>query len=157
MNLKQAKTFYDMMRNYLVFYKEFLEFESKKLDDVANNRIKLIDEHVKNEEVFLLKSRGLEVKRQAFLKELGLENMQMKEIIKQTPQEIRGELEIIFGELSETVLDLQEINKRCNSMIEIRLHNIDRTLNMIEESKSKAEKTPTKGEKKFTDFISRKV
>lgn len=146
-----------MMHHYLVFYKEFLNFETKKLDDVANNRIKLMDEHVKNEEVFLLKCRGFEVKRQAFLKELGLENMLMRDVIKQAPEEMREQLDSVFSELSEAILDLKEINNRCNSMIELRLHKIEKTLNQLEESKQKSQKGPTKGEKKFTDFISRKV
>ncbi|MEG1179008.1 MAG: flagellar export chaperone FlgN, partial [Oscillospiraceae bacterium] len=114
-------------------------------------------EHVKNEEVFLLKCRGFEVKRQAFLKELGLENMLMRDVIKQAPEEMREQLDSVFSELSEAILDLKEINNRCNSMIELRLHKIEKTLNQLEESKQKSQKGPTKGEKKFTDFISRKV
>ena len=156
MDHKQAKTLYDMIRNYLVFYKEFLEFETTKLDNVANNRMNLIDEHVKNEEVFLLKCRGFEVKREAFLKECGMENMLMSEVISTAPEDVREPLESVFMELSETLLDLREINSRCNSMIEIRLHNIEKTINQFEEHKQ-TQKNPTKGEKKFSDFISRKV
>ncbi|NCC86417.1 MAG: hypothetical protein EOM05_00925 [Clostridia bacterium] len=157
MDVKQAKTFYDLMQQYLVFYKEFLEFETKKLDDVANNRIDIMDEHVKKEEVFLLKSRGFEVKREEFLKNVGLENMSMSEVIKTSPEESRGQMSDAFSELSDIVLDLKEINSRCNSMIELRLHRIEKTLNRIEENQQSNYNSFAKSDKKKTDFISRKV
>jgi len=157
MDVKQAKIFYDLMQQYVVFYKEFFEFETKKLEDVANNRIDLMDEHVKKEEVFLLKSRGFEVKREAFLKDAGLENMSMSEVIKTSPEEAEGKLEGVFSELSNLLLDLKEINLRCNSMIELRLHRIEKTLNQLEENQQKDYNNSAKNDKKKTDFISRKV
>lgn len=157
MDVKQAKIFYDLMQQYLVFYKEFLDFETKKLDDVANNRIDIMDEHVKKEEVFLLKSRGLEVKREEFLKNAGLESMSMSEVIKTSPEELKGQLSDDFSELSDIVMDLKEINSRCNSMIELRLHRIEKTLNRIDENQQSNYNNSAKNDKKKTDFISRKV
>ena len=157
MDVNQVKIFYNLMQQYLVFYKEFLDFETKKLDDVANNRIDIMDEHVKKEEVFLLKSRGLEVKREEFLKNAGLESMSMSEVIKTSPEELKGQLSDDFSELSDIVMDLKEINSRCNSMIELRLHRIEKTLNRIEENQQSNYNNSAKSDKKKTDFISRKV
>ncbi len=157
MDNKQTKTLYDMLNNYLSFYKEFLEFENQKLKDVADNKIKSIDEHVKNEEVFLLKCRGFEVKREAFLKEIGMDGKTMQEVIDSATDDMKEKLSSSFQELSETILDLQEINKRCNTMIELRLHNIQKTLGQLEENRQNLKKKSNKGEKKFSDFISRKV
>lgn len=157
MNEIQAKTFYELMKQYLVFYKEFLEFEKIKLEDVTNNRIDLIDEHVKKEEVFLLRSKGFEVKREAFLKELGFENLTMSEIIEKTPQDFKEKVSSLFSELSEVLLDLKEINSRCNSMIELRLHRIEKTLNQLDENQQKQHNDSAKKPKNRSDFISRKV
>lgn len=157
MDVNQVKIFYNLMQQYLVFYKEFLDFETKKLDDVANNRIDIMDEHVKKEEVFLLKSRGFEAKREEFLKNAGFENMSMSEVINTSPEESRGQLSDVFSELSDILLDLKEINSRCNSMIELRLHRIEKTLNRIEENQQSNYNNSAKSDKKKTDFISRKV
>ena len=157
MDEKQATTFYELMQQYLVFYKEFLEFEKTKLEDVTNNRIDLIDNHVKKEEVFLLRSKGFEVKRESFLKELGLDDLTMSEIIEKTPEGSKEKLSLIFSELSEVLLDLKEINSRCNSMIELRLHRIEKTINQLDENQQKQYNDSAKKSKNRSDFISRKV
>lgn len=154
MELNKAKELFNMLNQYLVFYKDFLEFETKKLEDVANNRIKLLDEHVKSEEVYLLKSKGFEIKRQEFIKDLGFENEPMTEVIKTSPEEYKQKLQSVFEELSDTILNLQETNKRCNSMIELRLHSISKTITNIEENKNKSNNVENKPKK---EFVSRKV
>lgn len=154
MELNKAKELFNMLNQYLVFYKDFLEFETKKLEDVANNRIKLLDEHVKSEEVYLLKSKGFEIKRQEFIKDLGFENEPMTEVIKTSPEEYKQKLQSVFEELSDTILNLQEKNKRCNSMIELRLHSISKTITNIEENKNKSNNVENKPKK---EFVSRKV
>lgn len=152
MDVNQAKKLYNMIRQYLIFYKEFLEFELKKLDDIKNNRIKLLDEHVKGEEVFLLKSKGFEIKRQEFVKELGFKkDERMIDVIKTAPQDYREKLTLTFEELSGYILDLKETNKRCNTMIELRLHSIKKTISHMEEEKNKLTQGDTK------EFVSRKV
>lgn len=155
MDINQANELKSLLTQLLIFYKKFVEFEQKKFDDVSNNRLVNLDEHVKGEEVYLLKSKGLEQKRINLFESFGLSDMTVVEAIKTAPDEIKNELMSTFSELSDTILTLKEINKRCNSMIELRLHTIKKTINNIEESKNKTSKDNNKNTR--SEFISRKV
>ncbi|HBN79986.1 MAG TPA: hypothetical protein DD433_01220, partial [Ruminococcaceae bacterium] len=58
-----AAEFLSFLDRYLSFYRDFLALEKEKYDDIAKGRIDRMDGHVKKEEAFLLRSRGLEQER----------------------------------------------------------------------------------------------
>lgn len=120
-----AKVLLNLMSRQLTFYKEFLQMQNVKLDDMSNDRMRALDEHVKSEEVYFLRSKGLEQERNNFLKKRNLSDQTLREIIKTFPEEDVQSGQEIFDKLSTVILELKQVNLRCNSIAQLRLHRID--------------------------------
>lgn len=154
----KAQELYEMMKQHLAFYKEFLGLEKAKMEDISKNNVASLDNYVKKEEAYLLKARGFETKRNKFLNEIGLENTTMKEVIKTAPDEKKELLEDAYNELSNILLDLKEVNKRCNFMIQIRLQRIEASLNALKSNEKQNIYTQSaKGTSMNSELISSKV
>nr|WP_319488418.1 flagellar protein FlgN [uncultured Caproiciproducens sp.] len=119
------------LRGYLIFYKEFLQLESEKYSDLTSNNISSMDERVKTEEAFMLKSRGLELERDRLVALTGSPNATFRQLLPMFIPSLQPEAKEIFDELSRVMLDLKEMNMRCNHLTELKLHRVKIDLNKL--------------------------
>ncbi len=119
-------------QKYLSFYKEFFQLETDKFNDISLNKVSKIDSYVKSEEVFMLKSRGLEQERERLIAKTGTSVTTFRELIPLFESPQREQIQGIFDEFSEVLLNLKEINLRCNYLTELRLHRIENDLKKLE-------------------------
>ncbi len=123
-NQDDAKDYLDLMCRYVSFYEEFVALEKLKMKDLSLHQLERLDQHVRGEEAFLLRAKGLDQKRTAFLNAYQLSDKKMSEIIPLFPQPYQRDIQQKFDELSGILLDLKQINSRCNTMTELQLHRI---------------------------------
>ncbi len=132
MDQSLADELFRFFQRYLSFYKEFLQLETEKYDDMAVNNLALLDQHVKKEEVFMLKSRGLELERDKLVTRTGKPEATFQELIPLFEQPLQEQIRQIYNELSKVLSDLKEMNLRCNYLTELRLHRIQIDLKKLE-------------------------
>ena len=99
-----ADEFIRFFQNYLSFYKEFFQLETEKYDDISKNRVSRIDAHVKKEEAFMLKSRGLELERDRLVAKTEHPKATFRELIPLFEPPQRGQIQKIYNELSKVLL-----------------------------------------------------
>ena len=126
-----AAEFLSFLDRYLSFYRDFLALEKEKYDDIAKGRIDRMDGHVKKEEAFLLRSRGLEQERDRLAARAGNSRVTFRELIPQFGP-LQGQAQQIYDELSRVLLDLKEMNIRCNYLTQLRLHRIQSGIKKME-------------------------
>lgn len=133
MELSTQQGFITHMKDVQNFYTEFLELENGKYEDILEDKLDVLDQHMKKEEVFLLRARGLEQERERLLAQMELQGCRMTQVIDAFDEPQKSELKQVFGELSAVLLDLKEVNLRCNSLSELKLHRIVTILEQIEQ------------------------
>lgn len=138
MNDEVIKNIKRILNEYLSFYKEFLSFEQNKLEAVEQNRLELLDGLVRQEEVYLLKSKGMEQNRISYQEENGLGGKTLREIIDLTTDSNKEELQNLFTELNGVVNEIQHTNEKCSIAIKTRLSAIDRAMDKIKNENAQA-------------------
>lgn len=133
MNTEYAKEVRKTLAEYIKFYSDFLAFEQNKFEAVEQNKLELLDGLVKQEEAFLLKSRGMEQNRIKFQEEQGFADKRLRDLIECAPDDMKEELLSMFTELNAIVIQLQRTNERCNIVIKARLKAIEQAMNKIKE------------------------
>lgn len=113
------------LRRYLAFYKEFLLLEANKYDDMVQNRLNLLDEHVKTEEAYMLKSRGMEAEREKLWAKAGYPGVTFLQLVPLLDPSLQEQAKGIYDELLQVLYDLKETNLRCNQLTELKLHRIE--------------------------------
>ncbi len=116
---------YELLRENNAIYKLFLELEYKKYEAVINNDIISLDDIVSDEEVYYLKMKNIEHKREKHLNSLGLKDMTLKEIMDSLEHEYKAILQEQYNELNNTIKELKKINSLLKTVVEVRLRRID--------------------------------
>ncbi len=127
-----ANEILEFLQRYVTFYKEFLQLESDKYNDLTVNNVSSLDNRVKTEEVFMLKSKGLELERDRLVERTGIKVATFRELIPLFGQPMQNQIQELHSELSGILLDLKEMNLRCNHLTELRLHRVEVEIKKLE-------------------------
>lgn len=143
----------------LSFYREFLELEKEKYDDIAANRLKNLDAQVKKEEVFMLRARGLEQERTRLMALAGCPDCTFRELLPLVEPPARQPLEELFAALGTVLPEVKEANLRCNFLADLRLHRIQTELKKLEKHPELQKVYDAAGREGATkpQFLSKKV
>lgn len=134
-------------------YESFIKTEYDKYDAVASEDIKRLDQIIANEQVFYLKMKGLEQKREKLVQNMDMKGKTLIEIIEIIGTEDKEEshrLKIVYDRLLKALNDFKKINLECKTLIEVRLHRIDNIMIKL----GVKENTYTNGESKKNYFKS---
>ncbi len=128
----------ELIRENADIYKAFLELEYNKYKAVIEDDLITLDTVVYQEEVFYMKMKGIEQKRQKHIQSLGFKDETLEEIIGNTESEYKIILQEQFDELNSTINELKKINNLLKTVIEVRLRRIDKEVtNLGEKEKPK--------------------
>ncbi|MCR4925811.1 MAG: flagellar protein FlgN [Clostridiales bacterium] len=125
----------DFLKDYSKFYNDFLNLEKVKLDDIQKGNYDTLDKHVRGEEAFVLKSRGLEKERIALMEQAGKKDATFSEIILMFSEDVRPQLQETFDKFSEIIFELKEVNAECNDLANLKLQTIQNTLKKMNGNK----------------------
>ncbi len=131
--MKQMDSLCTILQESLELYENFIKVEYEKYDAVIKDDIKRLDEVISNEQVFYLKVKGLEQKKEKLIESMGMKDKSLKEIINISVQEDRSRLIPLYDNLMKALTDFKKINHECKTIIEVRLHRIDVAMNKLGE------------------------
>lgn len=138
-------------------YKSFLELEYKKYDTVIKDDIKALDDIVAKEQVYYLKMRGIEQKRERLVDSMGYKDKTLMEIINAAEGNDKNILIKKHEELSEIVNEVKKISSLCKTLIEVRMHRIDKAMSQLGEKENTYSNVQLKGGKADSLVLFRKI
>ena len=141
----------------LIFYESFLQIETNKYNDVVNDIISALDQHVKDEEVYMLKAKGLEIERSKLIAQTENPEVNFRELIPLLDDSVREQARQHYEKLSAVLLDIKEVNQRCNHLTELKLHQIQNYLKKLENPNPKTYNNLAQETPKPLNMVSRKV
>ena len=127
---------YDLLKENVELYSNFLELEYKKYEAVIKDDISTMDDIVSKEQACYLKMRGLEQKREKILKDLGFADKTLKEIIAFSENEQKLKLTEMYDELNRLIKELKKIQTLCKNIFEVRIHRVDRVMKQLGEKEN---------------------
>lgn len=133
-NEKQAslEPLYEIIRSTLALFDDLIVFENKKLDAIAANDILLLDQHMNEEQAYLLKMRGLDAKREKVQKELGFAGLTFREIIEKAEAADKAALLPLFEELNEKSAELKAGIRSTKRYLDLHVNSIAALLEKLE-------------------------
>jgi len=140
--MEQMDALYALLEESAELYEEFIKVEYEKYDAVIKDDIKSLDEIISKEQVFYLKMKGLEQKREKLTQTMNMKDKTLKEIIELTDKEVNNKLKLVYDRLFKALKDFKKINSECKTLIEVRLHRIENVMTKLDEK----ENTYTSGE-----------
>ena len=137
-------------------YKKFLELEYQKYDVVLKNDIETLDDIVSKEQVFYLKMRGLEQKREKLMDSMGMKNKTLKEII-DSADDNKTVLHEKYNDLNSLISEVKKISSMCKTLIEVRLHRIDNVMAELGEKENTYTRSDVKNSNAKSLLLSKKI
>ncbi|MDW5300103.1 MAG: flagellar protein FlgN [Sedimentibacter sp.] len=125
------KTLYELLKESADLYRNFLELEYKKYDVAIKDDVAALDDIVSEEQVFYLKMRGFEQKREKIIEEMDMKGKSLKEIIGLANEEQRLMLIEAYDELYKLILETKKISNLCKTVIEVRLRRVHNAMNQM--------------------------
>lgn len=142
------------MQAYLTFLSQLREaldslaaLEQKKIKAIQDNDLATLEECMKREQVATLDLRGREQKRNELLKQLGLEQVTLRELPSHCPAEYRGQAAQVSEQVRRSYQVLSSAQKAARTLMESNLRRIDKEL----ERRQQTEPAPAQ-KKSQTDF-----
>jgi hypothetical protein len=123
--------FLSFFQRYLAFYEEFLQLETEKYNEIIANKLDQLDQRVKNEEAYMLKSRGLEAERDKLMAKTENPSATFRELIPLLDESAQAEAQALYDKLSQVLKNLKHTNLRCNYLTKLKLHRIEVNLEKI--------------------------
>jgi len=140
--MKQLNELYVLLQDSAETYESFIKTEYEKYDAVARDDIKKLDEIIEIEQVFYLKAKGLEQKREKLIQSMGFKGKTLKEIIEKINElETDGndenhKLKNVYDRLFKALNDFKKINLECKTLIGVRMHRIENAMSKLGEKEN---------------------
>lgn len=114
-----------------VFLKDITDVETEKLEAALKNNVLLLEDCIKKEQALVLRSRGLDQKRQKLQKSMGAESLTLKQIVEAASAEDRAALDPLYQKLTAGLKEYREVYESAKTAIEINLHRINTGLEQM--------------------------
>jgi len=129
---------YDKFFTYLcgldTNFSKLAELLSEKLVALDRFDPDRLDEIIKEEQAYVLQSRGFDGTIKNHRKELKLEGETLGEIIGRLPENEQQRFNDIFAKLSTSLGVAKGLNDKCQFLIENRLHSIGKAIRDLDSS-----------------------
>ncbi len=126
LDAKKCKLIIDFMSDYIVYYRELLDFEKNKLILVTEDDVDGLIASISTEQALVMQSESLENKRLKLFDSLGIADMTYKNIAENSPDEFRNKIEEDAKEFTALVLEIQKINKGIETIISEKFKSMGR-------------------------------
>lgn len=137
-NIVAVTNYYERFASYLneLFqnYSNLAELLGRKLAAITRFDVDALDAIMKDEQVFVLVSRGFDSNIQMYRDKLSLKGDSLSAVIKELPEEYRPEFDMIFMKLKSKLDEVKGLNERCQTLIEERIYTIERKIHQIDKS-----------------------
>lgn len=126
--------FYNYLNDLLSSYTKLNELLAQKLAAIARFDVAALDSIMKEEQVFVLLSRGFDASIQSYREKLSLKGDSLSAVITEMPEEYQPKFQGLFLKLKSRLDEVKEINERCQSLIEERIYTLERSIHQVDKS-----------------------
>jgi len=129
--------------------------EREKTRAVCDGNLQAVDECMKREQAYSLTLRGYDIKREAAIKELGVEGVKLNRLAERAPEDIRLEAKQVAEETLRQYELFRTANQVAQSTLECNLREIEKAMAAQQTARQPAPVPPKPGENtphKKTDF-----
>lgn len=120
--------FIRIIEEFIALFDNLIPVEQEKLDAAVKNRITFVEDCMHKEQAAVLQMRGLEQRREAEQKRLGMEGYTFRQILAHVPEETASVLNPLFSQLSDRVTTFRSVSDSAKDIIEVNLHMIQSAL-----------------------------
>lgn len=131
-NAEWSDKLIQFFESLLAFYKNLLSFEQEKYDVLVSGKVNELDSYLKKEQAYVLKARGLDQTREKMLEEAGATGGTFRELIPELEVSKQEPMNQLYQEISDTVNQIQNINKRFSKMTHLKLNLVSKILSNVE-------------------------
>ena len=117
-----------IIEEFITLFDNLIPIEQEKLDAAVKNQVTFIEDCMHREQAAVLQLRGLEQKREAEQRRLGMEGYSFRQILEHVPAETDALLRPLFDQLSDGVRSFQSVSASAKDIIEVNLHVIQSAL-----------------------------
>ncbi|KXL52077.1 FlgN protein [Anaerotignum neopropionicum] len=123
--------FNHIILSLIELFKALTTIENDKLKAVTAKDLDALNACIKDEQVQVLKLRGLDKKREQVQADLGYENHTFKEIIALLPENQKKDSKELFTLLEQATSDFHAVNDSVKTALEVNLHFINTALGKL--------------------------
>ncbi|MDD4843170.1 MAG: flagellar export chaperone FlgN [Anaerotignum sp.] len=123
--------FNQIILSLIELFKALSFVEKDKLKAVTSKDLDTLNACIKNEQVQVLKLKGLDKKREQVQAALGYENRSFKEIIALLPEEQKKESKELFAMLEQATADFNAVNDSVKTALDVNLHVVNTKLSKL--------------------------
>lgn len=123
--MSDFSAFADLMNEFIEFFDTLIPIEQDKLDATVKNRVALVEDYMHKEQAAVMRLRGLEQKREAEQKRLGLEGCTFRQILEKIPDTDTAILKPLFDKLDHQIHTMQSLSGSIKDAIEVNLRVIE--------------------------------
>ena len=124
--MSDFSAFADLMKEFIEFFDTLIPIEQDKLDATVKNRVGILEDFMHKEQAAVMRLRGLEQKREAELKRLGLEGCTFRQILDKIPDTDAAMLKPLFDRIDSQVRVMQSLSGSIKDAIEVNLRMIEK-------------------------------
>ena len=140
--LSDYDKFHGYLTDFLHGYKRLAELLSKKLAAIAKFDVSTLDEIIKEEQVFVLLSRGFDQNVQNYREKLSLKGTSLSEVIQEMPITEQGRFQSLLKALKSQLDEVKFMNEKCQSLIEERIYSLEHAINRLDNSRNATYRKP---------------
>lgn len=137
-NADASVNYYEKFASYLnellQNYTNLAELLNRKLAAVSRFDVKSLDSIMKDEQVFVLVSRGFDSNIQMYRDKLSLKGGSLSAVIRELPEEYQAEFDLLYIKLRSKLDEVKGLNERCQSLIEERIYTVERKMHQLDKS-----------------------
>ena len=126
--MNNLSDFYKIVEELTGLLKTLKVIEENKLSAILEKNLIKLDACMKDEQVQVMKLRGLEKNRERIQYALGYGNLTFKQIIETTQGNEKKEAQKLFNNLQKATNDFNIINNSVKTALEVNLHSINSVL-----------------------------
>lgn len=134
--MSDFSAFAELMKEFIEFFDMLIPIEEDKLKATVKNRVSLVEDYMHKEQAAVMRLRGLEQKREAEQKRLGLEGCTFRQILEKVPDTDAAMLKPLFDKMDSQIRTMQSLSGSIKDAIEVNLRVIE--LNLAGDSSGKA-------------------
>ncbi len=119
----------DIVTSLTEVFDELTQIANLKLQATKDNRLSIIDECMTKEQAIILKLKGLEVKRENAMEEMGFAGLSFREILEKADQNDREKYIPAFEGLSRSIQMFRLTNDEVVVMLNLSVREWEKKIN----------------------------
>lgn len=128
--------FYAYLSELLQGYTKLSALLTKKLSAITLFDVATLDGIIREEQAFVLLSRGFDPNVQNYREKLSLKGATLSEVITEMPPEQQGRFLSLLGSLKTRLDEVKFLNEKCQSLLEDRIYTLERSISRLDKTKT---------------------